>query len=474
MSTTSAASIATSVPAPIATPRSAGRQGWSVVDAVADHRDPGGHSVLQRADLGRLLARQHLGDDGLDAELGGDPAGGGCVVTGEHHHLDARARGAATTARPSRPRRVGDTEQPRPGFPSMAAATTVRPPAASSGCRSLEHAEMRCRSRSISRRLRSRRPAVHGRHRAVSRYMRRTPRGPPRGHGRRRRSATTASASGCFDSSRSTAAARRDDDPLGESVAVTSVTSGSPRVSVPVLSITTVSIRAAVSIAAAVFERAHHAGAQSGADHDRGGRCEAQRVRARDTTTVMAKRTRLDAGRSLNSIQPAMSVAAPAHQRDQDQPERRTVREPLPGAFEFCASCPPAGRSPPGRCPHRPRCSPHPQRAVRLIVAPMMACPGSLCTGRLSPVTTTRRPRSRPPRPHRRPASSRRGAPAGDPRPRPLRSVPRLVPRCAAPRPCGRGQVEQRRGSRRSRHPGPHLEPVTQQDERRSAQLTAS
>ena len=86
MSTTSAVSMATSVPAPMAMPRSA----WAMgnVDAVADHRHPAA-ARLQFLDLGGLVAGQHLGDDGVDAKLIGDPAGGGRVVTGEHDDLDA-------------------------------------------------------------------------------------------------------------------------------------------------------------------------------------------------------------------------------------------------------------------------------------------------------------------------------------------------------------------------------------------------
>ena len=67
------ASIATSVPVPIAIPRSACASAGSVVDAVADHR----HDLargLQPSDSGSLLLRQHLGDHALDPDLARDAA----------------------------------------------------------------------------------------------------------------------------------------------------------------------------------------------------------------------------------------------------------------------------------------------------------------------------------------------------------------------------------------------------------------
>jgi hypothetical protein len=36
---------------------------------------------------GCLVTGQHFGDDGVDAELVGDPRGGGLVVSAEHDHL---------------------------------------------------------------------------------------------------------------------------------------------------------------------------------------------------------------------------------------------------------------------------------------------------------------------------------------------------------------------------------------------------
>ena len=82
--------MATSVPVPMAMPRSAWRQGRGVVDAVADHRDdvPG---RLQRGDLRGLLRGQHVGEDVRRCRPGAATArGGDLVVAGQHPHLEAQ------------------------------------------------------------------------------------------------------------------------------------------------------------------------------------------------------------------------------------------------------------------------------------------------------------------------------------------------------------------------------------------------
>src|SRR5262249_52968054 len=58
-----------------------------VVDAVADHGHPAA-SCLEFSDLGCLVAGEDLGDDGVDAQLFGDPPAGRFVVAREHHDLD--------------------------------------------------------------------------------------------------------------------------------------------------------------------------------------------------------------------------------------------------------------------------------------------------------------------------------------------------------------------------------------------------
>ena len=88
MSTTSAVSMATSVPAPMATPISAwARAGASLTPSptMATLRP----SACSSATLDGLVAREDLGDDGGDAEQGADAAGGRLVVAGEHDDLDA-------------------------------------------------------------------------------------------------------------------------------------------------------------------------------------------------------------------------------------------------------------------------------------------------------------------------------------------------------------------------------------------------
>ena len=53
-----------------------------VVDAVADHRDDAAFA-LQAADHVRLVGGHDLGDDLVDADLGGDGASGRLVVAGQ-------------------------------------------------------------------------------------------------------------------------------------------------------------------------------------------------------------------------------------------------------------------------------------------------------------------------------------------------------------------------------------------------------
>ena len=63
-------------------------QRGGVVDAVADH----GHDlarILQPPDLGRLALGQHVGETSVDADFGGDGAGGALVVAGEQHRGEA-------------------------------------------------------------------------------------------------------------------------------------------------------------------------------------------------------------------------------------------------------------------------------------------------------------------------------------------------------------------------------------------------
>ena len=103
--------MATSVPAPMAMPEVGLGEGGGVVDAVADHRHPPA-LVLQLGDLGGLVAGQHLGDDGVDAELAGDAPGGGLVVAGEHDDLDPELVQRGHRGGGGGARGVGERDQP--------------------------------------------------------------------------------------------------------------------------------------------------------------------------------------------------------------------------------------------------------------------------------------------------------------------------------------------------------------------------
>ena len=124
----SEASIATSVPVPIARPRSA----WASAGAsltpsptIATTRP----SSCSRRMTSALPAGQDVGDDLVDPDLGRDRAGGRGVVAGQQHRPRARAPlssaiacaldGLAASATTSRPRAA----------PSQPAATTVWPSA---------------------------------------------------------------------------------------------------------------------------------------------------------------------------------------------------------------------------------------------------------------------------------------------------------------------------------------------------------
>ena len=77
------------------------RERRGVVDAVADHRHPLALR-LQRRDLGRLLARQHVGDArGRCRPRAAMASRRAPVVAGEHHDLEPELHAAAARPRPS-------------------------------------------------------------------------------------------------------------------------------------------------------------------------------------------------------------------------------------------------------------------------------------------------------------------------------------------------------------------------------------
>src|SRR5699024_9058604 len=82
-----------------------------VVDAVADHRDdlP---LALQAGDDVDLVLGQNLGDDLLDADLGGDPPGDGLVVASEQDRGEAETLQAGDGLSAGGLDGVGDDEDP--------------------------------------------------------------------------------------------------------------------------------------------------------------------------------------------------------------------------------------------------------------------------------------------------------------------------------------------------------------------------
>ena len=91
------ASLAACVPVFIATATSACASAGRVVGAVAGHRDePAARLVL--ADELELRLGRRLGEEVVDAGLGGDRRGGERVVAGDHDGLDAHARAARRSA----------------------------------------------------------------------------------------------------------------------------------------------------------------------------------------------------------------------------------------------------------------------------------------------------------------------------------------------------------------------------------------
>ena len=88
MSVMSPASIAMSLPVPIAMPDVGLRERRRVVDAVADHGD---HAplALQAADLVALPFREHARHDAFDPGGGRDRVRGARLVAREHHDVES-------------------------------------------------------------------------------------------------------------------------------------------------------------------------------------------------------------------------------------------------------------------------------------------------------------------------------------------------------------------------------------------------
>jgi hypothetical protein len=110
----SAASMATSVPEPIAMPTSAcASAGASLMPSPHGHHAAG---RLERLHLGRLAVGQHPRHDAVDLarrrDQPRDRVGGLLVVAGDHHDLEAHRLQPSDGRCGLRARRVRQTEQP--------------------------------------------------------------------------------------------------------------------------------------------------------------------------------------------------------------------------------------------------------------------------------------------------------------------------------------------------------------------------
>src|SRR2546428_2295578 len=109
ISTMSAVSIATSVPAPIAIPTSA----WANAGASLTPSPTIATFLPARCSSPILLdlsAGSTLGHDLLNAHVAGDPFGGGAVVAREHHDLDSLLLQCLDRRPGGRARSVADAE----------------------------------------------------------------------------------------------------------------------------------------------------------------------------------------------------------------------------------------------------------------------------------------------------------------------------------------------------------------------------
>ena len=195
---------------------------------------------------------------------------------------------------------------------------------------------------------------------------------------------TTASARGCSDS-RSTAATKRRTPSSVMPSTTTSVTSGSPLVSVPVLSRTTAWMRAEVSRAIAFLNRIPRFAPRPVPTMIAVGVARPSASGQVITTTVIAYSIAV-AKDSPTASQTTSVAVPPIRATSTNQNAARSARR-WPGALEFWASwtsftiCAKAVSAP--TLVARTRSVP-----FLLIVAPITSDPGTFDTGRLSPVTT--------------------------------------------------------------------------------------
>src|SRR5918992_940940 len=271
------------------------------------------------------------------------------------------------------------------GRPSAAAITTVRPPLASCSRRAASGPRSTA-SRSISRRLptATRRPPTvaiapcPGTFSNPSAATAAAPAWSAR--------PTIASASGCSELRSTAATSRSSSASVTPSAQTTSVTSGSPLVRVPVLSSTTVSIRAAVSMAMACLNRIPRWAPSPVPIMIAVGVASPRASGQAITTTVMANSSASVRGRSVRSAHAAKVRPPPTRATSTSQNAARSARR-CPGALEFWASW--TSWTIWARAVSDPTLVARTRRVpLRLMVAPMTWSPGRLWTGRLSPVTT--------------------------------------------------------------------------------------
>ena len=378
--TTSAVSTATSVPAPMAIPKSAcASAGASLTPSpTMATRLPASMSSLTLAALspGSTSAMTLVMPSSAAIRAAVAALSPVSITTST-----PRSRNSATAAA-----EVGRTASAMPktatARPSTAASTEVLPAAASASCRG-PSTPTSTDSASISRRLptATRCPSTVATAPcpAMLANSLATRLAAPAVSAR----CTTALASGCSDS-RSTAAISARASLSGSTSTMRSVTCGAPIVKVPVLSMTTTLMRLAVSIAVAFLNSTPRLAPRPVPTMIAVGVARPRASGQVTTTTVMANSSASWTGLPA-SIHTAKVPTPPTSATKTSQNAARSAKR-WPGALEFWASwtsltiCASAVSAP--TLVARTRSVP-----VVLIVAPTTSSPGVLCTGMLSPVT---------------------------------------------------------------------------------------
>ena len=387
MRVTSAASMATSVPEPIAMPTSAwARAGASLMPSPTMATQPA--VGLQRRTSRRLAVRQHLGEHAARCRPGGRWPPPSPAVAGEHDHL----KPAPAEPRP-RPRRlrlqhVGHRDEAarlardrhvHDGLASAASAVARGSPASagsiprSSIRRAIAEQHARPRrgaSTPAPATARTRRPPA-----APAPAPWRGPRSPRRADAREPCS-TAAARARTSPSARCPARRRSRRSPPAV-----------PTVRVPVLSSTMVSTRLQPLQRLRARGSARRLGAPAGADHDGGGRRQPQRARAGDDQHARPRGERRGRApaRDRTAARPT-NVSAAMHQHDRHEDGATRSASRWIGAREPCASSTSATIR--ASTVSRPtRVAAEDEAAGAVDGAADTVAPGAFSTGRLSPVS---------------------------------------------------------------------------------------